>query len=183
MYIGYNMSVKAWKELIEALKKTEGVRLSYYPEMDKDGYFVDYKFLTIEYNGVFYYMDASNWNFSIDAYKKVSPFEKQQIDYPMECTSIEDIFKYMSKSRRIHRLENTYKQRIYLLELYGLSNGTTQLWKLEHELAGNREKEILNNLDSIEMVRHDKDYEVLRFYHKNRKEYFDYECKSHRITG
>jgi hypothetical protein len=51
-----------------------------------------------------------------------------------------------------------------------------------YRLVGYREREILNNFTKATVQMNTEDYLVLRFYGRNRN-YFDYEMKSHRITG
>lgn len=51
-----------------------------------------------------------------------------------------------------------------------------------YELAGYREREILDNLAKVTVQMNTEDYLVLRF-HSTEGNYFDYEVKSHRITG
>ena len=51
-----------------------------------------------------------------------------------------------------------------------------------YELAGYRERAILDNLADVTVQMHTTDYLVLRFTSKDGN-YFDYETKSHRITG
>jgi hypothetical protein len=78
-------------------------------------------------------------------------------------------------------VKNTFNKWIFH-ELRGVQNGHTRLWRLENELAGWREKNILSTLTSVSMRMHTKDYCVLRFYNID-GDYFDYEVKSHRITN
>lgn len=49
-------------------------------------------------------------------------------------------------------------------------------------MAGYREKNILNNLDKIELVQDDKNYKVYRFTDTSGNS-FDYEATSNHITG
>lgn len=181
MKLHYKMSAQEWKELIDYLTE-QGCKLIYYPETDNDGYFVDFKYVTVEYNGKFFYMDASPWKFSVTPYKKFSPYEKWQAGYDYVPNSSEELMEYIIH-HIIHRpISGAPKRRIFLTELYGMRDGHTNLWYLENKLAGNREKAILSNLDLITMERHTKDYCVLRF-HSTNGDWFDYETKSKRITG
>ncbi len=51
-----------------------------------------------------------------------------------------------------------------------------------YKMAGFREKHILDNLTKVTVQMNTEDYLVLRF-HSTDGNYFDYEVKSHRITG
>lgn len=51
-----------------------------------------------------------------------------------------------------------------------------------YELAGYRERAILDNLADVIVQMNTEDYLVLRFISKD-GDYFDYETKSRRITG
>lgn len=53
--------------------------------------------------------------------------------------------------------------------------------KIEN-LAGYREKTILECCNKITLIQDDNNYQVFRFYGEN-EQYFDYEVKSNRITG
>ena len=182
MNLHYNMTSQEWKDLLDYLS-AGGCKLITYPETDNNGLFVDFKYLLVEYGEKFFYMDCGNWNFSVCRYHKVSPYEKQQNAYPCVMDTSEELLKYIRDSYKDRRpFAQTHKQRIFLTELYRLRDGRTDLWRLQNELAGFREKEILDNLESITTVQHTKDYHVLRFHSKDGN-YFDYETKSRRITG
>ena len=186
MNLRYKMSKQEWKDLLIYLQTIPNVRLTYYAETDNDGYFVDFCYATIEYNGHFYYLEdgrTSLTDFHVCRYLKMSPYEKQQNAYPRYIHSTEELLDYMNTCGRMSVLRDTHKQRIFLgSDLYVLRDRTTDLWKLKNELAGNREKEILYNLDCITTIKHTHDYLVIRF-HDADGNYFDYETKSRRITG
>jgi hypothetical protein len=96
--------------------------------------------------------------------------------------STDELLEFMNESFKFRAVRDAHTQRIYLTELYRLKDHHTDLWRLENELAGYREKDILTNLTHITMEMHTKDYCVLRF-HSREGNYFDYETKSRRITG
>jgi hypothetical protein len=182
MKLSYKPSKQEWRELLDFLKSIPDVYITYYARTDKDGYFEDFSYITFEYNGEFYYLQGSLEGFRVLKYLKFSPYERQQNAYYRQINSTDDLLEYMKNSHHDKPLSNTHRQRIYLTELYGMRNGHTDLWHLEYELAGNREKAILYGLNRITMVMHTKDYCVLRF-HDLEGNYFDYETKSRRITG
>ena len=185
MKLSYKMSKQEWKELLDYLKTIPNVHITYYARTDNKGYFKDFKYITFEHCGAFYYLEDGSTdltNFHVVRYSKISPYERQQNSYRHYIHSTEELLEYMEHTRTGVRLNSTRKQRIYLMELYKLRNGRTDLWYLTNELAGNREKEILQNLAHITMERNTDDYCVLRF-HSTDGNYFDYETKSRRITG
>ena len=186
MNLHYKMSKQEWKDLLIYLQTIPNVRLTHYAETDNDGYFVDFCYATFEYNGNFYYIEdgrCSLTDFSICRYLKMSPYEKQQNSYSVYIHSTEQLLEYINTDGRMGVLSNTHKQRIFLTSnLYILRDGKTDLWRLKNELAGNREKAILDNLDCITTIRNTHDYLVLRFHSKDGN-WFDYETKSRRITG
>lgn len=95
----------------------------------------------------------------------------------------EQLLEYIQSETKAPALRDVHKQRIFLTSgLYQLKNGQTELQRLKYELAGNRKKEILDNLALITTLQHTHDYHVLRF-HSADGNYFDYETKSRRITG
>lgn len=182
MKLDYKMSAQTWKELLDFLT-ARGAHLIYFPETDNDGLFKDYKYATIEYKGIFFYMDdITDWDFSVVAYKKMNPYEKQQCRYPVKIHSTDELMEYLERRLDDKVLPKTHSQRLFLNQLYTMHDGHTALWHLENRLAENREKEILGSLERITMVRNTKEYTVLRF-HSADGSYFDYETKSRRITG
>lgn len=75
MNLHYRMTAQEWKDLLNYLS-ARGCKLVDFPETDQNGLFVDFKYLTVEYGGMFFYMDSSPWEFSVCKYNKVSPYEK-----------------------------------------------------------------------------------------------------------
>lgn len=185
MKLHSTMNPQEWKDLLNWLT-ARGCKLASFPETDQNGLFVDFKYVTVEYNGAFYYLQGNSnmfYPFTVTRYVKVTPYEKQQESYPREVYSTDELLEFMNYNHSGQPLPQTHKQRIYLsTDLYVLVDGKTYLWRLQNELAGYREKEILTNLAHITMQKHTKDYCVLRF-HSADGNYFDYETKSHRITG
>jgi hypothetical protein len=184
MKLHAKMTPQEWKDLLGWLS-ARGCKLTSFPETDQNGLFVNFKYALVEYNGAFYYIQGNLnmfYQFTVTRYYKVSPYVKHQSAYRHDVYDTEQLFDYMNESHVNRKLKDTHDQRIFLTELYGLRNGRTDLWRLEHELAGFREKEVLANLESITTLQHTHDYHVLRF-HSADGNYFDYETKSRRITG
>lgn len=186
MKFNYKMSKQEWKDLLTYLRTAPNVYLTHYAETDNDGYFVDFCYATIEYKGQFYYLQDGSTDltdFHVIRYLKLSPYEQQQNAFRKYVHSTEELFDYMNSCTKTHVLSDTHKQRIFLTSnLYVLHNGRTELQMLKEDLAGYREREILDNLAHITTVQHTRDYYVLRFYGKDGG-YFEYETKSRRITG
>ena len=182
MNLHYRMTAQEWKDLLNYLS-ARGCKLVDFPETDQNGLFVDFKYATVEYGEMFFYMDSSPWEFSVCKYKKVSPYEKMQSGYSCVMQTAEQLLEYIQTATKTPCLKDVYKQRIFLTSgLYRMKDGRTELQRLKYELAGNREKEILDNLELITTLQHTHDYHVLRF-HSADGNYFDYETKSRRITG
>ena len=179
------MTPQEWKDLLDYLKAND-VLLTYYPETDNNGLFVDFKYAIVEYNGEFYSLQGNSnmfEPFTATRYSKISPFVKRQNAYPREVYSTEELLSYMRENGLRHKMGEVGEQRIYLTSsLYRLRDGHTDLWRLENEIAGYREKAVLENLTHITMQRNTKDYCVLRF-HSSDGDWFDYETKSKRITN
>ena len=183
MKLHSKMTPQEWKDLLYYLQAKDAL-LTYYPETDNNGAFVWYKYVIVEYKGAFYSMqNPLNMfePFEVTRYIKVNPYEKQQNAYPVTIRNTDELIEYMEQDSIKKPLKGTHRQRIYLTELYGMRDGHTNLWYLENELAGYREKAILTNLAYITMQRNTKDYCVLRF-HSSDGYWFDYETKSKRIT-
>lgn len=184
MKLHAKMTPQEWKDLLGWLS-ARGCKLTSFPETDQNGLFVNFKYALVEYHGAFYYLQGNLnmfYPFTVTRYCKVSPYIKHQSAYFHEAYDTEQLFAYMNENHMNRKFKDTHDQRIFLTELYGLRDGRTDLWRLEHELAGFREKDILDNLESITTLQHTHDYHVLRF-HSADGNYFDYETKSRRITG
>ena len=122
MKLHYYMTAQEWKDLLNYLS-ARGCKLVYFPETDQNGLFVDFKYALVEYNGMFFYMDCGNWNFSVCKYCKVSPYEKQQSAYSREPSTAEALFEYISTQIKDRPIAGTHKQRIFLTELYSIRDG------------------------------------------------------------
>ena len=184
MKLHSKMTPQEWKDLLNYLE-ANGALLTYYSETDDNGLFMHFKYATVEYNGEFYYLQGNLnmfYPFTVTRYSKISPFVKHQNAYPREMYNTEELLTYMKEGGVRHNKKEAHDQRIYLTELYGVRDGYTNLWRLKNELAGCREKAILENLAHITMQKNTKDYCVLRF-HSSNGDWFDYETKSKRITS
>lgn len=192
--LGYGTSKEDWKELINQLKEVDGLTVVNMPETDNDGFFVDFQYVTIEHRGQFYYIQKETYGrcFQVTPYIKVNPWEKIQADYSYDVTNSVDLIEFITTGSRIYdkpltckngrNTEICPKQRLYLTDgFYTIYEDGTKGMQHFKNLFGNREREIFDTLEKIENVMTTKDYKVLRF-HSN-EGYFDYECKSKRITG
>lgn len=182
MKLHSQMTAQEWKDLLNILKANDAYLIAY-PETDDNGLFVDFKFVTIEYRGTFYYLQGNDFKpFSVCRYMKISPYERRQCAFPREVRTVEELFKYMNESHVQHALQGCPIQRIFSGELYGMYEGHTKLWHLENRIAGYRERAVFTTLVRITTLKRTKDHYVLRF-HSADGSYFDYETKSQRITG
>lgn len=183
MKLHSTMTPQEWKDLFNFLTG-KGALITDLAETDNNGLFVDYRYALIEYNGYFYYMqNPLNMfePFEVTRYNKVSPYERRQNSFPREVISTEELLEFMNENPLRGSIKGTYQQWLFG-DLRRIRDGKTDLWYLENELAGYREKDILLRLDSITTTMHTKDYHVLRF-HSSDGNHFDYETKSRRITG
>ena len=181
MKLSGKMTAQEWKDLLCYLE-ARGVYLITFPTTDDNGLFTAFKYALVEYGGQFFYIESPYWEFTVCKYNKVSPYERQQSGYPCKMESAEQLLEYMKTQTKDKPLRGTHKQRIFLIELYGIRGGETDLWRLKNMLAGNREKAVLADLERITTIRNTNDYHVLRF-HSTGGNWFDYETKSRRITG
>lgn len=183
MKLHSTMNDQEWNNLLNYLT-ARGAFVTYFAEKDNNGAFVDFKYALIEYKDEFYYME-NPLNifepFEVTRYTKISPYEKRQNALPRQIGTTEALLEYMNENHVQKHLKGTYTQWLFD-DLRKMKDGHTHLWRLENELAGNREKDILGRLTSISMVQNTKDYCVLRF-HSADGNHFDYETKSRRITG
>ena len=183
MKLHSTMTNQEWDNLLNYLT-ARGALVTFFAEKNDKNEFVRYKYALVEYKGDFYYMqNPLNMfePFTVTRYEKVSPYERRQNAYPIEIQDTDKLLDYMNTAHKQHPLKGAHGQWIFN-DLRRLNNGKTDLWRLENELSGWREKDILSTLTSISMVQNTKDYCVLRF-HSSDGNYFDYETKSRRITG
>jgi hypothetical protein len=183
MKLHSTMNNQEWNDLLNYLT-ARGALITYFAEKDNDGAFVRYKYALVEYKDEFYYMQnpLNRFDhFEVTRYSKVSPYEKIQNAFPKWIWDTDELWNYMNEEHQGKPLKGTHTQWLFN-DLRRLKDGHTDLWRLENELAGWREKDILGRLTSISMVQNTKDYCVLRF-HSADGNYFDYETKSRRITG
>lgn len=183
MKLHSTMSSQEWNDLLNYLT-ARGALITDFAEKDNDGAFVRYKYALVEYKGEFYYMqNPLNMfePFEVTRYSKVSPYERRQNAYPREFRDTDSLLEYMNAEHEQRPLKDAHKQWIFN-DLRRMPDGKTDLWHLQNDWSGWREKDILSKLTSISMVQNTKDYCVLRF-HSADGNHFDYETKSRRITG
>lgn len=159
---------------INEIKENENIKITYFAER-KNNKFVDYEYFTIEKENIFFYIQFSLWRgYEVTAYKKIDFNHKQQISYPKNFKSNNELLKIINeiieenKIRNFLPLQKTYKQTIYheLLTYYNFNGKYQTLEKHLQDIAGIREKEILKNIDFVEMKQNDGVYLVFEFYSK-----------------
>jgi hypothetical protein len=96
-------------------------------------------------------------------------------------TSTDELLEFMNETPLRGFIKGAHRQWLFG-ELRRMPDGKTDLWHLQNDWGGYREKDILSKLASISVTQNTKDYRVLRFYSTD-GDYFDYETKSRRITG
>ena len=129
-------------------------------------------------NDKFYYMQAEYFGgYTITLYNKISANKKKQADYPKQFWNYSEMIAYIldTKNKKFNNLKDCYEQNIFY-ELLIIKNGKT-LSKYLKEIAGYREKEILNNLDYIREVQDDDNYYILEFISKS-GDSFGINCKN-----
>lgn len=159
---------------INEIKEKENIKITSFAER-KNGKFTDYEYFTIEKENIFFYIQYNNLRgYEVTAYKKIDFNHKQQISYPEnfesnnELLTIIDEIIERDKTRNLSPLPKTHKQTIYheLLTYYNFNGKYQTLEKHLKDIAGIREKEILRNIDFVEMKQNDGVYLVLEFYSK-----------------
>lgn len=182
------------KELkIEELKKYfEGLQNTYivnFAEM-KNGSFTDYKYFTIERNGYYFYIEENEYNtwtfapITITAYKKIDFWHKIQCSYPIGAYSKKDVLNYINNTIKKQKkpLKDVYKQRNLDFEKYKKQNEKEYKNIFERLNLGYREKEILKNIEHVEMIQNDGTYKVYKIYN-SKNDYIKIELNSCRIVG
>lgn len=182
--LGYSTTREDWRDIVEQLRDIPGVTVADMPEVDKEGLFVDYQYITIEYMGRFHYIQKETLGgcFTCTPYIKVSPWERVQAGYPESVTTLEQLIHSITHCKAGKPLRGCPRQRLYLTDgFYTIDeNGTTGMQRFRSAM-GFREKEIFARLARIENIMTTEHYKVLRFCDEN-GDWFDWECKSGRIT-
>ena len=192
--LGYYTTKQDWKDLIDGLKEIDGLTVADFPDTDSNGLFLDYSFVTVEYCNQFYYIQRETYGscFTVTPYLKVSPWLKRQAAYGEDVHTSEELVIFIMSCPRYGkpltvrvnkaRSETCPEKRMYLTEgFYTLcKDGDTGMKRFERAM-GFRERDIYDCLVKIENIMSTPDYKVLRFHSDDN--YFDWECKSGRVTG
>lgn len=159
------------------IKEEENFKVTNFAEMDVNNkHFTDFEYFTIEKNGLFFSINKEYFGgFKVTAYSKIDWNTKQQVTYLKEFYEFDELKTIINniieenKKRKLQPLKDTYKQTIhYELKTFVNFNGKYQTLKKHlQDIAGTREKEILHNIDHVEMKQNDGKYYVLEFYNKN----------------
>lgn len=182
-----NMNRFKWRILFQKFlyRGLEGYRISSYSE-NFDNYYSKWKqfYITIEYNGCFFYMQEEEFSdkFEVTPYIKINPFEKQQCGYAQVVNNFNELIEYtwaISNSKNIP-LKDTYKQKLYLTSglytIYDKNSNETGLQRMKNKLNP-KQLEIYNNLKHVSMEINDGENLVLQFEDENGKA-FVYNTKS-----
>lgn len=162
---------------INEIKEEENIKITYFAER-RNKKFIDYEYFTIEKENIFFYVQFNNFRgYEVTAYKKIDFNHKQQITYPKTFKNNNELLKIIdeiietNKTRELAPLPSTHKQTIYyqLLTYHNFNGKYQTLEKHLQDIAGIREKEILKNIDFVEMKQNDGVYLVLEFYSKTGK--------------
>lgn len=132
-------------------------------------------------NDKFYYIQINEYSYDIPKpyyivlYNKINPYKKRQADYSKGVEDLQDILNYIAITKNKKYCSIGPEQTIFW-ELDTIKNGKTILKHLKN-IAGYREKYILNNLDRIEKEQETKGYYILKFIDKE-ENYFKINTKN-----
>lgn len=166
--------------MLKEIKESEFATITRFAETDeKNTKFKDYEYFIIEKENMFFYIQNSTMTDSIDgifekytitAYKKINYNTKQQLSFPTGFNTFEELKNIINKMLIELKYKNpikyTFKQDVNS-ELKGIiETKFGKMTKLEYlkKIAGNREKEILRNIDKISMNLNNKNYLVIEFF-------------------
>lgn len=161
-------------DYIKEIKEEENIKITNFAPIENNK-FVDFEFFTIEKEGLFFYVQKSYFGgYEVTTYQKINFNKKQQLFYPVKFYNKDDLLKIINehitdfKKRNMYPLKDTHEQTIYheLLTYYHYNGKYQTLFKHLQDIAGFREKEILQNIDFVEMKLNNKNYFVLEFYNK-----------------
>lgn len=163
---------KEFKKFLQKIKK-DGAFITNIAEQDKEGNFINYQYATVEFGLCFWYIQVERFGgYSCTQYIKKSYDKKIQSNYPIKFNSFDEVYKYIINAPyNPNPLCGVYEHKINWIDENKILS-----------ISGFREREILNNIVYVEMIQHDKQYKVLRFYGSSNN-YFDYEANKNIITG
>lgn len=173
-------------DLLKNMKKIKNTYVLYFSEL-KNEKFTDYEYFSIERNNFIYYIQKELNIFeeiTITAYKKLDFNKKIQIRYPKKIESLEDCLSYIKDTEEsYYNGLKTNVQNISFDFLRTKENGEIDYKNIFDRLnLGYREKDILKNKKTFEMLQNDGTYKVYRIY-DNKNNYFDFEINSKKIVG
>lgn len=182
-----NLKIEKLKKYFEGLKNTYIVNIA----ENKNGNFKDYKYFTIERNGYYYYLEY-NTNFvndffgkiTITAYKKINFNKKRQIRYPAIIKNLKECLAYISETeKKAFCLKDVYVQSVsFDFEKCKKINETEYKNIFERLQLGYREKEILKNIKTAEIIQNDGVYKVYKIF-DNKNNYFVIEVNQLKVVG
>ena len=163
---------KEFKKFLQKIKK-DGAFITKIAEQDKEGNFTDYQYAIIEFGLCFWYIQVERFGgYSCTQYIKKSYDKKIQSEYPINFNSFDEVYKHIINAPyNVKPLCGVYEQRVNWIDKNKILS-----------ISGFRESKILNNISHVEMIRHDNQYKVIRFYDSSGN-YFDYEANKKIITG
>jgi hypothetical protein len=159
---------------IKEIKEEENIKITNFAPIENNK-FIDFEFFTIEKEGLFFYIQKSYFGgYEIATFKKINFNKKQQLFYPVKFYNKDDLLKIIDshiidyKKRNMQPLKDTHEQTIYheLLTYHHYNGKYKTLFNHLKDIAGFREKEILQNIDFVEMKINNKNYFVLEFTNK-----------------
>lgn len=166
--------------MLKEIEENEFATVSRFAETDeKNTKFKDYEYFIIEKGNMFFYIQTSTItdningvfeNYTITAYKKINYNTKQQLSFPTGFNTFEELKNIINKMlielKYKNPLKYTFKQDVNS-ELKGIIEtkfGKMTIFEYLKRIAGNREKEILKNIDKISMNLNNKNYLVIEFF-------------------
>lgn len=181
------IKIEELKKYFESLKKTYIVNIA----ENKNGVFKGYKYFTIERNNFYYYIEFNDnfvndrfLNITITAYKKITFNKKRQIRYPKIIYSLKDCLNYIKETeKKDYFLKDAYNQSVtFDFDKYKEINEKEYKNIFERINPGYREKEILKNIKTAEMIQNDGIYKIYKII-DNKNNYFEIDVKRLKIIG
>lgn len=167
-------------DMLKEIKESEFASITRFAETDeKNTNFKDYEYFIIEKENMFFYIQTSTVtdnisgifeNYTITAYKKINYNTKQQLSFPVGFNTFEELKNIVNKMiielKYKNTLKNTYKQEVNyeFKRIIETKFGKMTIFDYLKRIAGNREKEILKNIDKITMNLNNEKYLVFEFF-------------------
>lgn len=160
---GTKISDKQWNTFVSQLVR-DGINILYFPPVDEQGNTIFEKYIYVSLRNKIYYIEDEEKGRGLTCieFEKVNPTEIKQKRKPIYFRDYDKLLRYMKEFRPDILKDSVNKIQLYP-ELRELKNGHSTFWSIRNMLVGFEERDILGELERIEMVKHTRDHCIFKF--------------------